>query len=104
MVRTPETPDSSPVSLALLSPGSLRTQMQLAIIAIAQRRWNLLPNTHTPNISAFKSLISSRYGLNDDVPHRDLLNVALGEAVETDNRILGPHAQFAANCPSATGL
>lgn len=79
LVRTPETPDSSPVPLALLSPGSLRTHMQLAILAIAQRRWNLSPNTPTPDISAFKSLISSRYGLNDDVPHRDLLHGALGE-------------------------
>ena len=58
--------------------------MELAIIAIAERRWLLQPNTQTPNISAFKSLISNRYGFNDDVPHRDLLHEALGE----DGRLL----------------
>jgi hypothetical protein len=79
LVRTPETPDSDPVPLAALSPGSLRTHMELAIVAIAERRWHLRPNTQTPNISAFKKLISSRYGFNDDVPHRDLLHEAFGE-------------------------
>jgi hypothetical protein len=45
----------------------------------AERRWRLRPNTQTPNISAFKRLITSRYGFNDEVPHRDLLYEALGE-------------------------
>ena len=85
LVHTPETPDSKPVPLAALSPGSLRAHMELAIVAIAERRWHLQPNIQTPNISAFKSLISNRYGFNDDVPHRDLLHEALGE----DGSLLG---------------
>lgn len=65
---------------------TLRTHMELAMFAIAERRWHLLPNIQTPSISAFKSLISSRYGFNDDVPHRDLLH----EALAHDGTLLYP--------------
>jgi hypothetical protein len=79
LARTPETADSDPIPLAALTPESLRDAMQVAVLAIARRRWRLLSATQTPNLAAFRTLLTARYGLSDDVPHRDLLSDALAE-------------------------
>jgi len=68
-----ETADSIPIPFAALTPKSLQEAMNMALIAVAQRRWRLLPPTSTPNIRAFRTLLQTRYGLADDVPHVDLL-------------------------------
>lgn len=77
LARTPETADSEPIPLAALTPESLSYTMQVAMLAIARRRWRLLSPTQTPNLAAFRALLAARYGWNDDVPHRDLLSDVL---------------------------
>jgi hypothetical protein len=79
LARTPESADSEPIPLAALTPESLSNTMQVAMLAIARRRWRLLSPTQTPNLTAFRALLATRYGWNDDVPHRDLLSDALAE-------------------------
>ena len=77
LARTPETADSEPIPLAALTRESLSYTMQVAMLAIARRRWRLLSPTQTPNLTAFRALLATRYGWNDDVPHRDLLSDVL---------------------------
>lgn len=79
LARAPEIAGSDPIPLAALTPKSLREVMQVAVLAIARRRWGILTATQTPNLTAFRTLLSTRYGLRDDVPHRDLLSGALAE-------------------------
>jgi hypothetical protein len=79
LARTPVTADSAHIPLAALTPQSLSYTMQIAMLAIARRRWRLLSATQTPNLTAFRALLATRYGWNDDVPHRDLLSDALVE-------------------------
>jgi len=79
LVHTPESTDTEPISLAALTPSSLRDVMRVALLAIARRRWRLLSAAQTPNLEAFRALLTARYGLSDDVPHRDLLSDALAE-------------------------
>jgi hypothetical protein len=79
LAHTAETADSEPIPLAALTPESLRDAMRVAVLAIAKRRWRLLSATQTPNPTAFRALLTTRYGLSDDVPHRDLLSDALAE-------------------------
>lgn len=79
LAHAPETPDSPPIPLAALTAESLRKAMQLAVLAIAKRRWGLLSAAQTPNTAAFRALLTTRYGFADDIPHRDLLSDALTE-------------------------
>ena len=80
MAREPETESSSPIPLAVFTPARLRSMMDGTLFAIGQRRWRLAPATETPNLTAFRDLLKTRYGLaEDDVPHRDLLTEALAE-------------------------
>jgi hypothetical protein len=79
LVHSPETADSVPIPLAALSSDSLRKAMQIAVLAIAKRRWGLLSAMQTPNATALRALLMTRYGFSDDVPHRDLLSDALGK-------------------------
>ncbi len=77
VAHAPETADSEPVLLTALTPESLRKAMELAILSVAQRRWRLSSSVDTPNLAAFRALLTARYGLADDVPHRDLFADAL---------------------------
>ncbi len=79
LAHTPETAESEPIPLAALTPEALSDVMQIAVLAIARRRWGLLSATQTPNLAAFRVLLTRRYGFSDDVPHRDLLSDALAE-------------------------
>ena len=76
---TPESADSEPIPLAALTPESLGHAIQFSMLAVAKSRWGLLSATRTPNWKAFRALLAARYGLSDDVPHRDLLSDALAE-------------------------
>ena len=88
LARTPETADSAPIPLAALTPQSLTYTMQIAMLAIARRRLRLLSATQTPNLTAFRALLATRYGWNDDVPHRDLLaDAENGNPPITDQRL-----------------
>ncbi|MET7299647.1 hypothetical protein [Embleya sp. NPDC005575] len=78
LAREPESDQSVPVPLSALTPTNLRSTMEVAVLAIGQRRWHLTPSTQTPNSAAFKDLLVARYGYAvDDVAHRDLLSEAL---------------------------
>jgi hypothetical protein len=77
LARTAETVNSALIPLAALTPESLNYTMQVAMLAVARRRWRLSSPTQTPNLTAFRTLLVARYGWKDDVPHRDLLSDAL---------------------------
>ena len=79
LAHTPETAGSEPIPLGALTSESLRDAMRVAVLAIARRRWRLLSATQTPNLAAFRALLTTRYGLSDDVPHGDLLSDVLAE-------------------------
>jgi hypothetical protein len=77
--NTPGTASTAPVPLTELTPEALTQALQVAALAIGKRRWQLMPETKTPNLAAVRALVATRYGSNDDVPHRDLLSDALAE-------------------------
>jgi hypothetical protein len=80
LATDPESDQSVPVPLAVLTPDRLRSTLEVAIFAIGQRRWHVGSAVETPNIAAFKELLEARYGYAvDDVPHRDLLSDALAD-------------------------
>lgn len=80
LARKPENDESTPIPLAALSTGNLRSTMEVAVLAVAQRRWYLNPGTPTPNSAALIEILKARYGFaSDDVPHRDLLSDALAD-------------------------
>lgn len=74
LAHAPETPSDPAVPASALTADALRQTLQLALLAVAKRRWHLLSPTQTPNTKAFHSLLTTRYGLLDDVPHEDLLD------------------------------
>ncbi|MEV6965713.1 hypothetical protein AB0M47_11395 [Hamadaea sp. NPDC051192] len=77
LARAPETEQSTPIPLSEFTSDRLQDALNFALFAIGQRRWKLESPTATPNVAAFRSLLATRYGLDDDVPHRDLLVDAL---------------------------
>lgn len=81
--HTPEAPHDPPVPPAALTADALRKTLDFALLSVAKRRWGLLSPTQTPNIRAFENLLAARYGLLDDVPHRDLLT----EAFDADGKL-----------------
>lgn len=79
LAREPETERSAPIPLSAFTPARMRSMMDGTILAIGQRRWRL-GAAQTPNLTAFRELLTRRYGFGeDDVPHRDLLTEALAE-------------------------
>ncbi|MGW0817042.1 hypothetical protein ACWD00_28010 [Streptomyces viridiviolaceus] len=74
-LQTPESDYAIPLPLDAFAPARLRAQMDLTVLSVGQRRWNLGTAMKTPNPAAFKQLLDARYGYaTDDVLHRDLLN------------------------------
>ncbi len=69
--------DSEPIPLAALTRESLSYTLQVAMLAIARHRWRLLSPTQTPNLTSFRAPLATRYGWNDDGPHRDRLSDVL---------------------------
>jgi hypothetical protein len=78
--QTPESHYATTLPLNVFTADSLRAQMDVTLLAVAQRRWKLGSAMTTPNPQAFKELLTTRYNYAaDDVPHRDLLNGAPDE-------------------------
>ncbi|WP_372352366.1 hypothetical protein [Streptomyces sp. KL116D] len=75
--QTPESDYETELPLSAFTADCLRAQMDVTLLAVAQRRWNLGSGMKTPNLQALKELLTTRYNFaTDDVPHGDLLNGA----------------------------
>ncbi|MFJ9372902.1 hypothetical protein [Streptomyces sp. NPDC101455] len=75
--QTPENQYTTALPLNAFTADRLRAQMDVTVLAVGQRRWKLGSAMPTPNLRAFKELLTTRYDYaTDDIPHHNLLNGA----------------------------